>query len=166
MRWHNGGDPGCPFNFGDSNAVEATANAVYIGGHLHLTDLCTVMKTSYTARCPGALTVRRHVAALDPLSWNPGAGGTKIVLVIQAMPAGLGIGGDVQRTNGVAHSRFALLRGSRNRRSPPDPERAAERNPRHEPWTARPGQAPTRDARATAQVRGSLDRPLLTVGNR
>ena len=115
VRWHNGGDPGCPFNSGDINAVEATASAVYIGGHL--TNLCTVTNPSYTARCPGALTVRRHVAALNPatgvpLSWNPGAGGTKGVLVIQAIPAGLGIGGDFGRANGVPHSRFALFRGT------------------------------------------------------
>src|SRR5215212_1471088 len=78
VLWHNGGAPGCPFNSGDINAVEATASAVYIGGHL--TNLCTVRNTSYTVRCPGALTVRSHVAALDPatgvpLSWNPGATG-------------------------------------------------------------------------------------------
>jgi hypothetical protein len=115
VRWHNGGDRGCPFNSGDINAVEATAGAVYIGGHLN--NLCTVTNTSYTAGCPGALTVRRHVAALNPatgvpLSWNPGAGGTKGVLVIQAIPAGLGTGGDFQRTNGASHSRFALFRGT------------------------------------------------------
>jgi hypothetical protein len=88
---------------------------VYIGGHLR--NLCTVMNASYTARCPGSLTVRRHVAALNPatgvpLSWNPGAGGTRGVLVIQAIGAGLGIGGDFGRVNGVAHSRFALFRGT------------------------------------------------------
>ena len=115
VRWHNGGDPGCPFNSGDINTVEATANAVYIGGHL--TNLCTVTKTSYTARCPGALTVRNHLAALNPatgvpLSWNPGAGGTRGPLVTQAIPAGLGVGGDFQQTNGTLHSRFALFRGT------------------------------------------------------
>jgi hypothetical protein len=115
VRWHNGGDPGCPFTSGDINAVEATASAVYIGGHLR--NLCTVTNASYTARCPGALTVREHVAALNPatgvpLSWNPGAGGTRGVLVIQAIGAGLGIGGDFGRVNGVAHSRFALFRGT------------------------------------------------------
>jgi hypothetical protein len=115
VQWHNGGDPGCPFTSGDVNAVEATSSAVYVGGHL--TNLCTVKKTSYTARCTSALTVRRHVAALSPatglpLSWNPGASGTKGVLVIQAIPAGLGIGGDFQRTNGVPHSRFALFPGA------------------------------------------------------
>jgi hypothetical protein len=115
VKWHNGGDRGCPFNSGDINAIEATASAVYIGGHL--TNLCTVMNTSYTAPCPGSLTVRNHLAALDPatgvpLSWNPGADGSKGTLVIQAIPAGLGVGGDFQRTNGVAHSRFALFRGT------------------------------------------------------
>jgi hypothetical protein len=115
VKWHNGGAPGCPFNSGDINAVEATAGAVYIGGHL--TNLCTVKNTSYTSRCPGSLTVRSHVAALSPttgvpLSWNPGADGNRGVLVIQAIPAGLGIGGDFQRTNGVPHSRFALFRGA------------------------------------------------------
>jgi hypothetical protein len=115
VKWHNGGDPGCPFNSGDINAVEATSSAVYIGGHL--TNLCTVTKTSYTARCAGALTVRRHVAALSPatglpLPWNPGADGNRGVLVTQALPAGLGVGGDFQRTNGVLHSRFALFRGT------------------------------------------------------
>jgi DNA-binding beta-propeller fold protein YncE len=115
VKWHNGGDRGCPFNSGDVNAVEATASAVYVGGHL--TNLCTVRNTSYTSPCPGALTVREHVAALDPatgvpLSWNPGADGNKGVLAIQAIPAGLGVGGDFQRTNGVAHSRFALFRGT------------------------------------------------------
>ena len=34
VLWHNGGAPGCPFNSGDINAVEATAGAVYVGGHL------------------------------------------------------------------------------------------------------------------------------------
>jgi hypothetical protein len=115
VRWHNGGDPACAFTSGDINAVEATASAVYIGGHL--ANLCTVTNTSYTARCPGALTVREHVAALNPatgvpLSWNPGAGGTKGVLVIQAIPAGLGIGGDFPQTNGAPHSRFALFPGT------------------------------------------------------
>ena len=51
------------------------------------------------------ITVRSHVAALSPttgvpLSWNPGADGTRGVLVIQAIPAGLGVGGDFPRTNG------------------------------------------------------------------
>jgi len=115
VKWHNGGDRGCPFTSGDINAIEATASAVYIGGHL--TNLCTVKNTSYTAPCPGSLTVRNHLAALSPatgvpLSWNPGADGSKGVLVIQAIPAGLGVGGDFQRTNGVAHSRFALFRGT------------------------------------------------------
>jgi hypothetical protein len=115
VKWRNGGDPGCPFNSGDINAVEATAGAVYIGGHL--TNLCTVRNTSYTARCPGSLTVRRHVAALSPTtglpqSWNPGADGNRGVLVIQAIPGALGVGGDFQRANGVPHSRFALFRGT------------------------------------------------------
>ena len=115
VKWHNGGDRGCPFNSGDINTVEATASAVYIGGHL--TNLCTVKKTSYTTPCAGALTVRSHVAALDPatgvpLSWNPGADGNRGVLTIQAIPAGLGVGGDFQRTNGVVHSRYALFRGT------------------------------------------------------
>ena len=34
VLWHNGGAPGCPFNSGDINTVEATAGAVYVGGHL------------------------------------------------------------------------------------------------------------------------------------
>jgi hypothetical protein len=115
VKWHNGGDPGCPFNSGDVNAVEATSSAVYIGGHL--TNLCTVMKTSYTARCAGALTTRSHVAALNPtnglpLSWNPGADGIRGVLVLQATPAGLGVGGDFTHTNGVRHNEFALFRGA------------------------------------------------------
>jgi hypothetical protein len=115
VLWHNGGDAGCPFNSGDINAIEATASAVYIGGHL--TNLCTVKNTSYTAKCPGSLTVRRHVAALSPttgvpLSWNPGADGTRGVLVVQATPAGLGVGGDFPRTNGVRHNEFALFRGT------------------------------------------------------
>ena len=115
VLWHNGGAPGCAYNSGDVNAVEATAGAVYVGGHL--TNLCTVRNASYTRACPGALTVRQHLAALDPatgvpLSWNPGASGTRGVLVVQAIPAGLGVGGDFQRTNGVLHSRFALFRGT------------------------------------------------------
>lgn len=115
VLWHNGGDAGCPFNSGDINAIEATASAVYIGGHL--TNLCTAKNTSYTATCPGSLTVRSHVAALSPttgvpLSWNPGADGTRGVLVIQAIPAGLGVGGDFPRTNGVGHNEFALFRGT------------------------------------------------------
>jgi DNA-binding beta-propeller fold protein YncE len=69
VLWHNGGAPGCPFNSGDINAVEATAGAVYIGGHLN--NLCTVKNTSYTLRCPGAPTVRTHVAALDPATGVP-----------------------------------------------------------------------------------------------
>jgi hypothetical protein len=84
--------PRLPVTSGDINAVEATAGAVYIGGHL--TSLCMVRNTSYTVRCPGALTVRNHVAALDPatgvpLAWNPGAGGTRGVLAAEALPAGL-----------------------------------------------------------------------------
>jgi len=115
VLWHNGGAPGCVYNSGDINAVEATASAVYIGGHL--TNLCTVRNMSYTTPCPGALTVREHVAALDPatgvpLSWNPGATGTRGVLVIRALVAGLGVGGDFQRTNGVLHSGFALFPGT------------------------------------------------------
>jgi hypothetical protein len=113
--WHNGGAPGCPFNSGDINAVEATASAVYVGGHL--TNLCTVRNSSYTVRCPGALTVRTHVAALDPatgvpLPWNPGAGGTRGVLVAQALPAGLAIGGDFQGAGGSTHRGFALFPGT------------------------------------------------------
>ena len=115
VLWHNGGAPGCPFNSGDINAVEATASAVYIGGHL--TNLCTVKNTSYTVRCPGALTVRTHVAALDPatgvpLAWNPGASGTRGVLVIQSLPAGLAIGGDFQGAAGTPHQGFALFPGT------------------------------------------------------
>jgi hypothetical protein len=115
VLWHNGGAPGCPFNSGDINAVEATASAVYIGGHL--TNLCTVRNPSYTVRCPGALTVRTHVAALDPatgvpLSWNPSASGTRGVLVAQALPAGLAIGGDFQSAGGTTHAGFALFPGT------------------------------------------------------
>ena len=115
VLWHNGGAPGCPFNSGDINAVEATAGAVYIGGHL--TNLCTVKNTSYTLRCPGALTVRTHVAALDPatgvpLAWNPGAGGTRGVLTAEALPAGLAIGGDFPGAAGAPHQGFALFPGT------------------------------------------------------
>src|SRR5215203_5564854 len=115
VLWHNGGAPGCPFNSGDINAVEATASAVYIGGHL--TNLCTVKNTSYTVRCPGALTVRTHVAALDPasgvpLAWNPGASGTRGVLTAEALPAGLAIGGDFQGAAGSPHQGFALFPGT------------------------------------------------------
>ena len=115
VLWHNGGAPGCPFNSGDINAVEATASAVYIGGHL--TNLCTVKNTSYTVRCPGALTVRTHVAALDPatgvpLAWNPGASGTRGVLTAEALPAGLAIGGDFQGAAGTPHQGFALFPGT------------------------------------------------------
>jgi hypothetical protein len=115
VLWHNGGAPNCAYSSGDINAVEATASAVYIGGHLN--NLCTVRSTSYTTRCPGALTVRDHLAALDPatgvpLSWNPGATGTRGVLVVGALAAGLGVGGDFQRTNGVLHSGFALFPGT------------------------------------------------------
>jgi DNA-binding beta-propeller fold protein YncE len=115
VLWHNGGAPGCPFNSGDINALEATAGAVYIGGHL--TNLCTVRNTSYTVRCPGALTVRTHVAALDPatgvpLAWNPGASGTRGVLVAKALPAGLAIGGDFQGAGGGTHRGFALFPGT------------------------------------------------------
>jgi hypothetical protein len=115
VLWHNGGAPGCVYNSGDINAVEATASAVYIGGHLN--NLCTVRSTSYNSPCPGALTVRNHLAALDPatgvpLSWNPGATGTRGVLVIRALAAGLGVGGDFTRTNGVLHNGFALFPGT------------------------------------------------------
>jgi hypothetical protein len=115
VLWHNGGAPGCPFNSGDINAVEATASAVYIGGHL--TSLCTVRNTSYTVRCPGALTVRNHVAALDPatgvpFAWNPGAGGTRGVLSAETLPAGLAVGGDFQVTGGTTHSGCALFPGT------------------------------------------------------
>jgi hypothetical protein len=115
VLWHNGGAPGCPFNSGDINAVEATASAVYIGGHL--TNLCTVKNTSYTLRCPGTLTVRTHVAALDPatgvpLAWNPGASGTRGVLTAEALPAGLAIGGDFQGAAGTPHQGFALFPGT------------------------------------------------------
>ena len=107
--------PGCPFNSGDINAVEATASAVYLGGHL--TNLCTVKNTSYTVRCPGALTVRTHVAALDPatgvpLAWNPGASGTRGVLTAEALGAGLAIGGDFQGAAGTSHQGFALFPGT------------------------------------------------------
>jgi hypothetical protein len=47
-----------------------------------------------------------------PLSWNPGATGTRGVLVVGALAAGLGVGGDFQRTNGVLHSGFALFPGT------------------------------------------------------
>jgi hypothetical protein len=114
VLWHNGGAPGCPFNSGDINAVEATASAVYIGGHL--SNLCRVRNPSYTVRCPGALTVRTHLAALDavtgvPLSWNPGASGTRGVLIAEVLAAGLGVGGDFQGAGGTPHSGFALFPG-------------------------------------------------------
>ena len=115
VKWHNGGDRGCPFASGDINALEATASAVYIGGHL--ANLCSVKNTSYTAACPGQLVTRDHLAALDPatgvpLSWNPGADGIRGVLTIQQIPAGLAAGGDFQHTNAAPHSRFALFPGT------------------------------------------------------
>jgi hypothetical protein len=68
-------------------------------------------------RCPGALTVRSHVAALDPatgvpLSWNPGASGTRGVLTIEAVAAGLAIGGDFAGAGGATHRGFALFPGT------------------------------------------------------
>ena len=47
-----------------------------------------------------------------PLTWNPGDDGTPGVLVIQAIPAWLGVGGDFPRTIGVRHNEFALFRGT------------------------------------------------------
>ena len=56
------------------------------------------------------------MAALDPatgvpLAWNPGASRTRGVLVIQALPAGLAIGGDFQGAGGTTHRAFALFPG-------------------------------------------------------
>jgi hypothetical protein len=57
-----------------------------------------------------------RLAMLDPatgvpLAWNPGAGGTRGVLVIQALTAGLAIGGDFQSAGGATHRGFALFPG-------------------------------------------------------
>ena len=57
------------------------------------------------------------VAALDPatgvpLSWNPGAGGTRGVIVAEAIPAGLAVGGDFQIAGGTTHSGLALFPGT------------------------------------------------------
>jgi hypothetical protein len=63
------------------------------------------------------VTVRSHVAALDPatgvpLSWNPGATGTRGVLTIEAVAAGLAIGGDFAAAGGATHQDFALFPGT------------------------------------------------------
>jgi hypothetical protein len=158
VLWHNGGAPGCPFNSGDINAVEATASAVYIGGHL--TNLCTVKNTSYTVRCPGALTVRTHVAALDPatgvpLAWNPGASGTRGVLTAEALPAGLAIGGDFQGAAG---------RPPPGLRPVPGHALALERHGQQQGLVARPevGQLPRREEPDRAVERPG---PLVAVGH-
>jgi hypothetical protein len=86
----------------------------------------------------GALTVRNHVAALDPatgvpLSWNPGAGGTKGVLVTQALAAGLGIGGDFGRTTACPTAGLPCSGAPRSRRQWPHPLGAGDRvDRRHE----------------------------------
>jgi hypothetical protein len=74
-----------PFYGGEVRAVTQIGTTIYVGGHL--TNLCTVKSTSYTVRCPGALTT-------------------------EAIAAGLAIGGDFAGVGGATHQGFALFPGT------------------------------------------------------
>lgn len=80
-------------------AVAATSDAVYIGGHFRYLE----METTSEARF--------QVGALDPatgdgLNWAPNADGFRGVLTLEHEPAGLFLGSDGDTVGGVPHGRF------------------------------------------------------------
>ena len=83
-------------------AVAATGDAVYIGGHFRYADTETLTQKRF------------QLQALDPatggtLNWVPNAGGFLGVKVIESEPAGLFAGSDGDAFGGVAHGRFAFF---------------------------------------------------------
>ena len=110
--WRQASATDCVYNTGDVNAVAATADAVYVGGHVSLFS----DGTQY----------RSHLAALDPatgtpLAFNPNVGGTAGVLSLNVTPAGLLVGGDFDTASGGPNSRFALFRRGPDGVGPPKP---------------------------------------------
>jgi WD40 repeat protein len=88
---------------GDVQAIAATSDEVYIGGHF--------------LTLPEAKVDRLKLASFDPSNgavtdWNPGANGPFGVWTITAAPDFLAIGGDFTRVGGVRHQGFARFPGT------------------------------------------------------
>ncbi len=88
---------------GDVQAIAATSDEVYIGGHFNT--------------LPEAKLDRLALASFDPrdgavTDWNPGANGPFGVWTITAAPEFLAIGGDFTRVGGVRHQGFARFPGA------------------------------------------------------
>ncbi len=113
-------------------AVAATGDAIYIGGHFRYIDTETLSQKRF------------QLAALDPatgrgLNWVPNAGGFLGVKVIEAEPAGVFVGSDGDAVGGVAHGRFAFF--------PAPAPGLVVRKLTNTPWVIAPGQPVTFDIR-------------------
>ena len=101
--WRQASAKDCVYMTGDVNAIAATADAVYVGGHIAL------LRRDSVPVAPGG----PDPATGTPLAFNPGVSGTAGVLSINVTPAGLLVGGDFDHAH-RSTARFALFRpGSR-----------------------------------------------------
>lgn len=88
---------------GDVQAIAATSDEVYIGGHFDT--------------LPEAKLARLALASFDPsngvaTNWNPGANGPFGVWTITAAPNFLAVGGDFTRVGGIGQQGFARFPGT------------------------------------------------------
>ena len=123
-------------------AVAATGDAVYIGGHFRYMDTETLSQKRF------------QLAALDPatgraLNWVPNAGGFLGVKDIVAEPAGIFVGSDGDAIGGVAHGRLGFF--------PAPAPGLVVRKLTNTPWVIAPGQPVTFDIRVE---NGYGDRPV------
>ncbi len=81
-------------------SVAATTDAVYVGGHFRFLDWEHQTDSRFQL---GAL----HPANGHALSWNAPANGFRGILVLEAEPSGLFVGGDNTAVSGVPHGRVA-----------------------------------------------------------
>ena len=135
--------PNWSVKIGDTiEAVAATGDAVYIGGHFRYMDTETLSQKRF------------QLAALDPatgraLNWAPNAGGFLGVKIIEAEPAGIFVGSDGDAMGGVAHGRFGFF--------PAPAPGLVVRKLTGTPWVIAPGQPVTFDIRVE---NGYGDRPV------
>lgn len=86
---------------GDANALAATGNAVYAGGHFHSAD---------GQRRERLAAFEPATGALDP--WNPGADSITGVYAVYAGAGHLWVGGDFEEIGGRTQARFAGFPGT------------------------------------------------------
>lgn len=140
-----GGDvqPTWSTKIGDTiEAVAATGDTVYIGGHFRYIETETRTQRRF------------QLAALDPstgaaLNWDPNAGGFLGVKVVESEPAGVFVGSDGDAIGGVAHGRIGLF-------ASPSPG-IDLRKTTSTPWVPTPGATVTFTVRV---VNTFTDRPV------